>query len=363
MEETLVANKTTTLDALKRMMRVSTRLRLDMMRNALKLDQAEFDEKIFAWADEFGFTIDGDYVSFSAAGATDFISELEREFANWGAIERTTGGKIEQRGSSGPVAGSPPPSTPTPRPPAMPPRAETGDHEYNGIILTGIEHTVMVTLETACGTPIPAVTGVQWNTFGFATRASHVTDLGIHKQPLRSLPETIVHLTSLQTLYLSSNQLPNFPEIITKMPWLRALDLSGNQIPALPETIGSLNLLTSLELGGTGLASLPKTIGNLTSLKGLSLYNNKLLALPETLGNLSSLEDLSLNNNQLDTLPGTLNGLISLKKLYLNGNQLVALPETLSNLTQLETLWVDKSLERDRVVKVLQEAGTTVAFK
>jgi len=44
----------TKLEKLKKMLKVSDSIKMDQMRNALKMEKAVFDEKIFDWADEFG---------------------------------------------------------------------------------------------------------------------------------------------------------------------------------------------------------------------------------------------------------------------------------------------------------------------
>ncbi len=69
---------------LSRIMRVSSRVRLDMLQGALKMPASEFNEKIFEWAEEFKFRIDGDYVDFAGGNIGGFIAELDAAFANWG---------------------------------------------------------------------------------------------------------------------------------------------------------------------------------------------------------------------------------------------------------------------------------------
>ncbi len=72
------------VDKLARIMRVSSRVRLDMLQGALKMPASDFNEKIFEWAEEFKFRIDGDFVDFSGGNIGGFIAELDAAFANWG---------------------------------------------------------------------------------------------------------------------------------------------------------------------------------------------------------------------------------------------------------------------------------------
>lgn len=49
-------------EKIKEMVEVSTRIRLDMIRDVLAMNKKTFNNKIFEWAREFGFTIGGDYL-------------------------------------------------------------------------------------------------------------------------------------------------------------------------------------------------------------------------------------------------------------------------------------------------------------
>lgn len=71
------------IDKLARIMRVASRVRLDMLKGALKMPASEFDEKIFEWAEEFKFRIDGDFVDFAGGNVGGFIAELDAAFENW----------------------------------------------------------------------------------------------------------------------------------------------------------------------------------------------------------------------------------------------------------------------------------------
>lgn len=52
---------------LRKILSVSERVKLEMVRQALGLDQRTFSKKIFDWAEEFGFKIDGEYLTLLAA--------------------------------------------------------------------------------------------------------------------------------------------------------------------------------------------------------------------------------------------------------------------------------------------------------
>ena len=70
-------------EKLTRMLNVSTRLNLNRMQNALDMDKRIFDNKIFEWAEEFSFTIDGDYLLINKETVSDFIDALDDEYKKW----------------------------------------------------------------------------------------------------------------------------------------------------------------------------------------------------------------------------------------------------------------------------------------
>lgn len=64
------------IDRVKSMMEVSHKLRLDMVRTALDMDDKLFTEKVFQWAKQFNFLIDGDYLIINQDTAKDFLNDL-----------------------------------------------------------------------------------------------------------------------------------------------------------------------------------------------------------------------------------------------------------------------------------------------
>ncbi len=64
------------IERIKSMMEVSNRLRLDMIRVALEMDEKLFTQKVFQWAKQFNFLIDGDYLIINQDTAKEFIEDL-----------------------------------------------------------------------------------------------------------------------------------------------------------------------------------------------------------------------------------------------------------------------------------------------
>ena len=81
-------------DQLRKIMKVSTRIRQDQLRKLLKMEEDTFNERIIEWAEEFGFKIDGDYVAFGGGDVDAFIQSLDQQFAEWTGAETSKAGKV-----------------------------------------------------------------------------------------------------------------------------------------------------------------------------------------------------------------------------------------------------------------------------
>ena len=57
-------------------MKVSTRVKLDRLQEVLNIERTQFNNKIFEWAEEFDFKIDGDYLVVNQDTLSRFISSL-----------------------------------------------------------------------------------------------------------------------------------------------------------------------------------------------------------------------------------------------------------------------------------------------
>ena len=65
------------------MVGVSKRIKLEMMRETLGMNQKDFNNKIWSWAEKFNFTIDGDYILVENADIDGFIRNLDEQFSIW----------------------------------------------------------------------------------------------------------------------------------------------------------------------------------------------------------------------------------------------------------------------------------------
>lgn len=188
-----------------------------------------------------------------------------------------------------------------------------------------------------------------------------IKHLAFENYALKSLPENIGVLKSVETINLSNNHLEKLPDSLGELVYLRHLDIKNNQLikfidnidgftkletidlsnnflSFLPLKIGRLQSLSKLFLQGNELEELPISFYRLQALCCLDLNGNSLQNLPVRFGRLSSLEILNLANNGFRRLDESVGQLINLKELSINGNKLVSLPESLSSLQHLQVL-------------------------
>lgn len=69
-------------------------IQLDTLRNALKMNVHNFNNKILDWSIDYGFEIDGDYLITNKNTVSAFIDELDKYFTTWDKIELKKNNKI-----------------------------------------------------------------------------------------------------------------------------------------------------------------------------------------------------------------------------------------------------------------------------
>jgi tRNA A22 N-methylase len=85
-------NEKQLIEKLIKILSVSKNVKLERIQRALELDPNTFDQKIFEWAEKFGFEIDREFINISKVKINDFIiiwkSNLNRELLLNQKIER-----------------------------------------------------------------------------------------------------------------------------------------------------------------------------------------------------------------------------------------------------------------------------------
>lgn len=99
----------------------------------------------------------------------------------------------------------------------------------------------------------------------------NLTLLDLSKNCLKSLPDSITHLTKLVELKLSFNQLETIPAGIGGLTKLASLTLDNNRITSIPAQIGLIKELVNLDLSDNPIRVLPAEVGKLQFLRRLKL--------------------------------------------------------------------------------------------
>ncbi|XP_078687163.1 uncharacterized protein LOC144919561 [Branchiostoma floridae x Branchiostoma belcheri] len=105
---------------------------------------------------------------------------------------------------------------------------------------------------------------------------------------------SILCTQNLQHLKVANCSLTALPDSLKDLQSLTNLDISGNPLKILPSTMSHLSTLKVLNVANCSLTVLPDSIGDLPSLTNLDISRNNLKTLPNSLSNLPRIETLSL---------------------------------------------------------------------
>ncbi|XP_047169687.1 LRR repeats and ubiquitin-like domain-containing protein At2g30105 isoform X1 [Vigna umbellata] len=159
---------------------------------------------------------------------------------------------------------------------------------------------------------------------------------------IKSVPVEIARLTSLEKLFMDSNEIEDESikwEGLTTLKHITVLTLNYNNLTTLPSALGSLTSLKELHVSNNKLGGFPDEIEHLTKLEVLQANNNRISIISDTIGNCHSLVEVDFSSNFLSELPETFSSLNNLKALYLSNNAMKSLPSKLfKTCFQLSTL-------------------------
>ncbi|KAJ6619697.1 hypothetical protein B0H10DRAFT_2024499 [Mycena sp. CBHHK59/15] len=163
---------------------------------------------------------------------------------------------------------------------------------------------------------------------------SELSVLDLSFNLVRTVPEAMQHLPSLDTVYFVQNRISKITNLQTSVS-LRSLELGGNKIRKI-ENLDALVNLEELWIGKNKITKL-ENLGTLKRLKILSLQSNRITKL-EGLEELDNLEELYLSHNGVQRLEGLEH---NLKLTTLDvGNNFIPELENISHLTRLQELWM-----------------------
>lgn len=167
---------------------------------------------------------------------------------------------------------------------------------------------------------------------------------------LQSLPETLDYLSDLKFFDASKNSISALPECLRKLKHLEVLELSENKISSLAP-LAPLTTLLTLNANGNQISDISMlNFEGLTRLETLSLARNKLVELPDEIGQLQQLAILNISENEVVELPS---GMSELKEKKIR--DLRILPNPIADKKVL------KVLNKDRVTEVVKELWKLLA--
>lgn len=74
-------------DKLKRIMKVSNKIRLDILRDLLEMDQNTFDNKLINLLKQFGTKVEGNYIIVNKDTLLELFKELDEKREGWDTME------------------------------------------------------------------------------------------------------------------------------------------------------------------------------------------------------------------------------------------------------------------------------------
>lgn len=131
---------------------------------------------------------------------------------------------------------------------------------YYNVPLNESEIRFLTKLEEMTITPVPQLSTIDKNAYGFKLGGKKIIGLSICFKDLISLPDSICDLGDLKELIISNNRISRLPQSFGKLKNLERFSLRNNRIRELPESIIKLTLLKVLWLNNNPLTLKAKKI-------------------------------------------------------------------------------------------------------
>ncbi len=73
------------VEKLRKIIKVSDRIEVAKLADALGIDEKLVWQRVFDWAEQFSFKVDGNMVVFGSGDTAKFVDDLDKEYAEWRA--------------------------------------------------------------------------------------------------------------------------------------------------------------------------------------------------------------------------------------------------------------------------------------
>lgn len=170
---------------------------------------------------------------------------------------------------------------------------------------------------------------------------SRIKYLNLEWKNLKTLPDHVKELTSLETAKLAGNPRLDFYEVcevLSQFPSLKQLSFTTDG--PVPGNIGKLSSLESLSLDGFKTPQrLPETFDQLTKLKYLLIMSDSEVILPESLAGLTELCQLNMRAKRW-RMPSEFHRLSKLTILDFGSCQLERVPEEMAGMTAVTAIYL-----------------------
>ena len=104
---------------------------------------------------------------------------------------------------------------------------------YQDVKIPEEESDVLAAISITINQDIPLIESVEWGNFGFSFSDNHITGLALCDKEIKSIPNSIGHLSELKFLSLPKNQLEQLPISIGDLEHLEYLYLDYNSLKEL----------------------------------------------------------------------------------------------------------------------------------
>ena len=170
-------------------------------------------------------------------------------------------------------------------------------------------------------------------------------------------PETLA-VNILQVLFPSSNLIGSIPSL-TDLTSLQLLYLYSNQLAGSIPSLTGLTSITQLRLYNNQLTGSIPSLTDLTSMTKFWAYNNQLTGSIPSLTGLTSITQLLLYNNQLTGSIPSLTDLTSMTHLWVHNNQLTSYTASTISITLTNINLSNNALDVASVNQLLIDVDTT----